>query len=78
MHVADTQGNPSSEMQAFGDQDLEDGTYHDDDEVAGSLEVNLSLLRAISWSTMQGLNLGDNDHSPVLLLDVDSTGRSPP
>ena len=57
-------------------QDLEDGTYHDDEEVAGSLALPLHQLRAVSWSTMHSLNLGDNDHSPVLLLDVDPAGKS--
>lgn len=65
------------EAEVSGEQDLEDGTYHEDDEEAGSLEVKLGFLRAVSWSTMHGLNLGDNDYSPVLLLDVDLSGESP-
>lgn len=65
------------EAEVSGEQDLEDGTYHEDDEEAGSLEVNLGSLHAVSWSTMHGLNLGDNDYSPVLLLDVDLSGESP-
>ncbi|KAK9821539.1 hypothetical protein WJX74_009569 [Apatococcus lobatus] len=54
-------------------QDLEDGTYHDDDEAPGKVGVDLASLQSVSWSTMHSLNLGDNDHSPVLLLVVDSS-----
>ena len=55
-------------------QDLNDGTYHDENEAAGSVGVDLNRIRAVSWSTVHSLKLGHNDHSPVLLFDVDPAG----
>ena len=49
-------------------QDLDDGSYHEDEEEAGQQVLNVLDIVAVEWATSHSLHLGSNDYSPALVL----------
>ena len=52
-------------------QDLDDGTYHEDEEQPGQQILSLHSILGIEWQTNHSLKLGENDYKPTLVLLID-------
>lgn len=57
-------------------QVLDDGTYHEDDEVAGSHTLQMQDIIGLDWATSQSLGLGDSDMQPALVIFAVKAGST--
>ncbi|PRW44576.1 1 domain-containing [Chlorella sorokiniana] len=58
-------------------QDLNDGLYHDPEESAASLRLQVCDIVGLEWETTRSLNQGENEYRPALVLHVlHSSGSS--
>eukprot|EP00891_Asterochloris_glomerata_P007178 jgi/Astpho2/7178/fgenesh1_pg.00113_%23_20_t len=56
-------------------QVLDDGTYHEDDEVAGSHTLQMQDIIGLDWATSQSLGLGNSDMQPALVIFAVKAGE---
>ncbi|KAI7841085.1 hypothetical protein COHA_005312 [Chlorella ohadii] len=73
-HAAEEPGPYFGGYQLLLQQDLNDGLYHEPEESAATLRLQVCDIVGLEWETTQSLNQGENEYRPALVLHVLHSG----